>query len=157
VPLTFLSEGYHTISHRGHESLNYIATLQYSFMARYWINWTLAKLYPPPLLVSRSGVPGTSASVWPVYQTRMMESAEQSVNDWQSKANYSGKTCPIALRPPQIPHDLTCAWTCAALVGSQRLTAWATARPELYLASTFYRTTAFHCEGWMWTYPHGVC
>jgi hypothetical protein len=40
------------------------------------------------------------------------------------------KPAPVPLCPPQIPHDLTCAWTLAASVGSRRLTAWAMARPS---------------------------
>jgi hypothetical protein len=47
--------------------------------------------------------------------------------DWQGKPKYTEKTCP--LRPPQIPLDQTRARTRAATVGSQRLTAWAMARP----------------------------
>jgi hypothetical protein len=39
------------------------------------------------------------------------------------------KPVPVIFSPPQIPHDLTCARTRAAAVGSRRLTAWATARP----------------------------
>jgi hypothetical protein len=39
------------------------------------------------------------------------------------------KPAPAPLCPPQIPHDQTQAWTRAAAVGSQRLTAWAMARP----------------------------
>jgi hypothetical protein len=37
---------------------------------------------------------------------------------------------PVSLCPPQIPHDLTWAWTQAAAVGSWRLTAWAMAWPK---------------------------
>jgi hypothetical protein len=39
------------------------------------------------------------------------------------------KPAPVPLCPPQIPHDLTGDRTRAAAVGSQRLTAWAMARP----------------------------
>jgi hypothetical protein len=39
------------------------------------------------------------------------------------------KPPPVPLRPPQIPHDLTRARTCAAAVGSWRPVAWAMARP----------------------------
>jgi hypothetical protein len=35
----------------------------------------------------------------------------------------------VPLCPPKIPHDLTLAWTRTFAVGSQRLTAWAMARP----------------------------
>jgi hypothetical protein len=40
------------------------------------------------------------------------------------------KLGPVPLCPPQIPHDLTRAWTRADAVGSQRLTAWAMARSD---------------------------
>jgi hypothetical protein len=36
----------------------------------------------------------------------------------------------VPLCPPQIPNDLTRARTRAEAVGSRRLTAWATARPQ---------------------------
>jgi hypothetical protein len=42
-----------------------------------------------------------------------------------------GKPAPAPLCPPQIPLDQTWAWTRAAAMGSQRLTAWAMARPHL--------------------------
>jgi hypothetical protein len=40
------------------------------------------------------------------------------------------KPAPVPLCPPQIPHGLTWDRTRAAAVGSQRLTAWAMARPH---------------------------
>jgi hypothetical protein len=40
------------------------------------------------------------------------------------------KPAPVPLCPPGIPHDLTWVRTRAAAVGSQRLTAWAMARPS---------------------------
>jgi hypothetical protein len=52
------------------------------------------------------------------------------------------KLSPVVLCPPQIPHDLTRARTQAAVVGSRRLTAWATARPQCKLESNM--TSAFH-------------
>jgi hypothetical protein len=39
------------------------------------------------------------------------------------------KPAPVPLCPPQIPHDLTWAWTRAAAMGIRRLTAWAMTRP----------------------------
>jgi hypothetical protein len=44
--------------------------------------------------------------------------------------NTRRKPAPMLSCPPQIPHDLTWARTRAAVVGSLRLTAWATARPS---------------------------
>jgi hypothetical protein len=55
-----------------------------------------------------------------LYQPRMMMlmiSVEQVL----------GENLPLC--PPQIPHDLTRAWTRAAAVVSRRLTSWATTRP----------------------------
>jgi hypothetical protein len=49
-------------------------------------------------------------------------------NDWQGKPKYSEKTCLSVAFPPQTPHA-TRTRTRAAAVGSQRLTAWATALP----------------------------
>jgi hypothetical protein len=43
------------------------------------------------------------------------------------------KPAPVPLCPPQIPLDQTRVWTRAAAVGSQRLIAWATARPRVIL------------------------
>jgi hypothetical protein len=43
------------------------------------------------------------------------------------------KTAPVPFCPPQIPHDLPQAWTRTAKVGTQWLTAWATAQPIGYL------------------------
>jgi hypothetical protein len=40
------------------------------------------------------------------------------------------KPAPAPLCPPQISHDYTRVWIRAAAVGSQRLTAWAMARPK---------------------------
>jgi hypothetical protein len=53
--------------------------------------------------------------------------------NWQGKPKYSEKTCPSPLRPPQIPLHQTRARNRAAAVGSQRLTAWAMARPSASL------------------------
>jgi hypothetical protein len=80
-------------------------------------------------LVSLGGVRlsplGTSATVGLLYQPQMMMIMEKSV-EW----GLAGETeVPVPLCPPQIPHDLTWDRTRAASVGSQRLTAWAMARP----------------------------
>jgi hypothetical protein len=40
------------------------------------------------------------------------------------------KPAPVPLCQPQIPHDLTWAWTRAAAMGTRRLTAWDTAWPN---------------------------
>jgi hypothetical protein len=51
--------------------------------------------------------------------------------DWQGKQKHSEKTCPNAASSPQIPRDLPRAPTRAVAVGSQRLTAWAMAWPNI--------------------------
>jgi hypothetical protein len=58
-------------------------------------------------------------------------------NRWnycQGKPKYSEKTCPVPLCPPQTPRAARTR-TPAAAVWSQRLTAWATARPEHSLSN----------------------
>jgi hypothetical protein len=50
-------------------------------------------------------------------------------DDWQGKPKYSEKTCPIATLSTTNPKWHDRARTQAAAVGSQRLTAWAMARP----------------------------
>jgi hypothetical protein len=51
--------------------------------------------------------------------------------DWQGNRNTRRKPAPAPFCPPQIQLDQTRARTRAAAVGSQRLTAWAMARPCL--------------------------
>jgi hypothetical protein len=57
------------------------------------------------------------------------------------------KTVQVQLCPPQIPHGLTRAWTRASAVTGRRLTAWAMARPYLYLTTlSVAQTVAYvHC------------
>jgi hypothetical protein len=52
-------------------------------------------------------------------------------NDWQGKSTRR-KPVPVLRCPPQIPHYRIWARTRVAEVGSQRLTAWATARPPIW-------------------------
>jgi hypothetical protein len=54
----------------------------------------------------------------------------------RGKPKYSGKTCPSATFPPQIPHGLTRNRARASAVGSRRLTAWVMARPVYRLHCT---------------------
>jgi hypothetical protein len=88
-------------------------------------------------LVSLGGVRlsplGTSATVGLLYQPRMIDDADYGavggmrIGRWNQSTRR--KPAPMPLCPPQIPHDLACDRTRAAAVGSQRLTAWAMARP----------------------------
>jgi hypothetical protein len=51
---------------------------------------------------------------------------------------------PVTLRSPQIPHVLTQVRTQATVMGSRRLTAWATAWPGMLLCSFFAVTSSDH-------------
>jgi hypothetical protein len=78
---------------------------------------------------------GTSATVGLLRQPRMIDDDYGAVGGMRiGKGNRSTrrKPAPVQLRPPQIPHDLTWDQTRVAAVGSQRLTAWAVARPQPY-------------------------
>jgi hypothetical protein len=56
--------------------------------------------------------------------------------DWHRNRSTRRTPAPVPLCPPQIPHELTWDRTRAAALGSQRLTAWAMARPyRLHLIS----------------------
>jgi hypothetical protein len=76
---------------------------------------------------------GTPASVGLLYQPLMIDDDYGAVGGMRiGRGNRSTrrKPVPVPLCPPQIPHDLTWDRTRAAAVGSQRLTAWAMARPQ---------------------------
>jgi hypothetical protein len=87
------------------------------------------------------GTLGTAATTGLLYQPRMRGDGDSGEIGGMkiSRGNRSTrrKPAPAPLCPPQIPHDQTRFWTRAAAVGSQRLTAWAMARPTL-LSSSFY-------------------
>jgi hypothetical protein len=56
--------------------------------------------------------------------------------NWRENRSTRGeKPFPVPLCPPQIPHGLTRDQTQASAVRGRRLTAWAMARPCLYIAS----------------------
>jgi hypothetical protein len=55
------------------------------------------------------------------------------------------KPAPVPLCSPQIPHDLTWAWTGATAVGSLLLTAWNMARPSVEVNNAWrYTSTPLH-------------
>jgi hypothetical protein len=89
------------------------------------------------LFISLGGVRlsplGTSANVVLLYQLRMIDNddygAVGGMRIGRGNRSTRRKPAPVLLCPPQIPHDLTSDRTRAAAVGSQRLTAWAMARP----------------------------
>jgi hypothetical protein len=77
---------------------------------------------------------GTAATSGLLYQPQMIDDGDcgavggMKIN--RGKPKYSvRKPAPAPLCPPQIPHDQTRTLTWAAVLGSQRLTASAMARP----------------------------
>jgi hypothetical protein len=84
---------------------------------------------------SKLGPLGTSATEWPIVP------APGNYDDGKFGGMKSGrgnrstrkKPAPAPLCPPQIPLDQTRARTRAAAVGSQRLSAWAMARPSYHI------------------------
>jgi hypothetical protein len=75
----------------------------------------------------------TEATTGLLYQPRMMMDDECGViGGMLGRGNRSTrrKPAPVALCPPQMPHDLTWARTGAATVGNRRLTAWAAEWPK---------------------------
>jgi hypothetical protein len=75
---------------------------------------------------------GTSATVGLLYKPRMIDDDYGAIGGMRiGRGNRSTrrKLAPVPLCPPQIPHDLTWDRTRTYAVGSQRLTAWAMARP----------------------------
>jgi hypothetical protein len=97
-------------------------------------------------LVSLGGVwlspLGTPATVGLLYKPRMINDDYGAVSGMRTgrwNRSTRRKSAPVPLCPPQIPHDLAWDRTRAAAVGSQRLTAWAMARPLLYIRLQCYR------------------
>jgi hypothetical protein len=70
---------------------------------------------------------GTAATTGLLYQPQMTDDGGMKIG--MGNRSTRRKPAPVPLYPPQIPHDLTRARTRAAEFGSQRLTAWAMARP----------------------------
>jgi hypothetical protein len=88
------------------------------------------------IIIIISGVSplGTADTIGLLYQPQMMRDRDCGGIDGMKIARGSRSTVrkptPVSLCPPRIPHDLSRARTWAAAVGSQRLTAWAIARPN---------------------------
>jgi hypothetical protein len=80
---------------------------------------------------------GTAATCSLLYKPQMIDEVDcgeiGGMKIGRGNRSTRRKPAPAPLWPPQIPHDETRARTRAAAVGSQRLTAWAMARPELLL------------------------
>jgi hypothetical protein len=66
---------------------------------------------------------------------------------------FRRKPVPVPLCPPQIPLDQTRAGTRAVAVGSQRLIAWAMARPDPWKVRSF---SLFHFPS-LTMYPGALC
>jgi hypothetical protein len=76
---------------------------------------------------------GTAATSGLLYKPQMIDEGDcgaiGGMKIGRGNRSTRRKPAPEPLYPPQIPHDQTRARTRAAAVGSQRLTAWAMARP----------------------------
>jgi hypothetical protein len=79
----------------------------------------------------------TAAITSLLYQPRMIDDggcgAIGGMNIGRGNRSTRGKLAPTPLCPLQFPHDLTRAWTRAAAVGNRQLTAWAVARPLVFV------------------------
>jgi hypothetical protein len=75
---------------------------------------------------------GTKCNNWPIVPAPDDDECGAVSGMRIGKGNRSTRRKPssVTLCPPQIPHDLTWAWTRATAVGSRRLTAWAMSRPS---------------------------
>jgi hypothetical protein len=87
---------------------------------------------------------GETQSTWYVshygllYQSQMLDDddndcrAISGMRIGRGNQSTQRKLAPVPLCPPQIPHDLTRAWTWAAMLGSWWLRAWAMPWPKEY-------------------------
>jgi hypothetical protein len=91
----------------------------------------------------QSGPLGIAATNRPILQA-LGDYDDGEISGMIGKGNRSTrrKPTPVPLCPPQIPRDSRTR-TRAAAVGSQRLTAWATARPRKELLTLHLRTFRF--------------
>jgi hypothetical protein len=91
-----------------------------SYLCFLWVGWDWVHLVRRRLI-----------GLW--YQPRMTDDDEcgavGGMRIGRGSRSTRRKPAPVPFCPPQIPHDLTWARTRVAAVGSQRLTAWAMARP----------------------------
>jgi hypothetical protein len=101
-------------------------------------------------MVVRLSPLGTVATTGLLYQPQMIDDGDcgeiSGMKIGRGNRGTRRKPAPAPLCPPQIPHDQTWARTRAAAVGSQRLTAWAMARPEVYgnsILQSFCRRLGF--------------
>jgi hypothetical protein len=94
---------------------------------------------------SKLGPLGTSATEWPIVPaTGDYDDGEfGGMKIGRGNRSTRRKPAPAPLCPLQIPRDQTRVWTRAPAVGSQRLTAWAMARPNFQhnISRKFYLFT----------------
>jgi hypothetical protein len=124
------------------------------------ILWKPKVHYPVHKGLSLGGVRlsplGTSTTVGLLYQPRMIDDddygAVGGMRIGRGNRSTRRKPAPVPLCPPQIPHDLTWDRARAAAVGSQRLTAWAMARPLHYHLTIRRRKVQLLTA--LWRNPH---
>jgi hypothetical protein len=82
---------------------------------------------------SKLGPLGTSATEWPIVPAPGdYDNGEfGGMNIGRGNRSTRRKPAPAPVCPPQITLNQTRVWTRAAAVGSQRLTAWAMALPNM--------------------------
>jgi hypothetical protein len=104
-----------------------------------WLNWFMRTYFvflfwPTFFLWGGTYVTRYCGHFWPIVQPQMIDGGDCGVIGGMKigRGNRSTlrKPAPAPLCPPRIPLDQTRARTRAAAVGSQRLTAWAMARPS---------------------------
>jgi hypothetical protein len=95
---------------------------------------------------------GTAATTGLLYQPQMIDDGDcleiGGMKIGRGNRSTRRKPAPAPLCPPQIPHDQTRARTRAAAMGSQRLAAWAMARPLVW--SSYCRLPHW----WLQTFKH---
>jgi hypothetical protein len=115
-----------------------VRSIHQTYLAKIALAWTNGTQYAFRLIIIilsrvRLNPFGTAATTGLLYQPWILDDCDCVAIDGMKigRGNPSTrrKPGPGPLCPPQIPLDQTRAWTRAAAVGSQRLSAWAMARP----------------------------
>jgi hypothetical protein len=107
--------------------------------------WSGFKEFIYFLIISGLGLSplGTAATSGLLYKPQMIDEGDCGAIGGMKigRGNQSTwrKPAPAPLCPPQIPHDQTLARTRAVAVGSQRLTVWAMALPDLKNVQFLYK------------------
>jgi hypothetical protein len=92
-----------------------------------------------------------SATIWPIVPASGDISMEQSVERKLARESevLGQKLALVPLCPSKIPHDLTGDRPRAAAMGSRRLTAWAMARPAVYVHCHRVAYRRMECRLWI--------